>query len=127
MKRIIYGAFVGVLFISFLFPLISFLGLNKITFLIVFYSFPLVGVITTLLLENENKELKINNIKDIQSIIKKNVILRTNQNASFQGIIKDIDEKIIILERARRLDLPDAPIAYMVFIDRNEIKSMEIL
>jgi hypothetical protein len=123
MKKIIYSAGIGILFVNLLFPLIYFFGLNKTTFLIILYSFPLLGVLVAIFIENERLKTEI----DKKNLIEKNVIIRTNQSGIFQGIIKNIDDKTITLGTAKRLDLPDAPIAYRIFIDRNEIKSMEVL
>jgi len=119
-----YATIIGVGFISLISPLISSLGLSKTTYLILIYSPFLSAVFTALLIDKENAKKKNETTENING---KNVIIRTNESGIVQGVVKNIEKNMIILEDAKRLDLPGYPKAYRIFIDKNDIKSMEIL
>gem|GEM_PF-4854737 len=124
MDKIMYATIIGVGFISLISPLISSLGLSKTTYLILIYSPFLSAVFTALLIDRENAKKKNETTENING---KNVIIRTNESGIVQGVVKNIEKNMIILEDAKRLDLPGYPKAYRIFIDKNDIKSMEIL
>ena len=124
MNKIIYALIAGISSISILSTLISSLGLNKITYLILIYS-PLFSSIFTVFLINRENHQK--NDEKFENLNGKNVIIRTNQSGILQGIVKNVEKNMIILEDAKRLDIPEYPKAYRIFIDKNDIKSMEVL
>lgn len=147
MKNVITGAFVGTMVMNLLMPIVFTKGLNTNESLIL-YSLPLVGALSSLVLEIEkndnnfirnsiqnrkiNREINVNldneHIKgNIISILGKNIKIRTYSGALIEGILKGVEDSLLVLSSAKRLDIPESIANTILFIDKRDIREIEVI
>ncbi|MEM5861144.1 MAG: hypothetical protein QW758_01210 [Candidatus Aenigmatarchaeota archaeon] len=140
-KNLVVGAFVGTIMMNILMPFIITKGTTNKE-LILLYTLPLVGTLTSLILEIENEERK-NNLKkitnseikeskaiekdlNVSSFLGKEIKIRTYSGAFISGILKGIEDNLLILSSAKRLDVPESIVSSIIFIDRKDIREIEL-
>ncbi|MEM7816488.1 MAG: hypothetical protein QXZ20_01095 [Candidatus Aenigmatarchaeota archaeon] len=146
LKNIVTGAFVGTIMMNILMPFIITKGATSKE-IILLYTLPLVGALSSFVIEIEKGEMKenikrivnseakenINKIREssirdfnISSLFGKNIKIRTYGGALISGILKGIEENLLILSSAKRLDIPENISSTMIFIDKKDIREIEL-
>lgn len=143
LKNVVTGAFVGTIMMNVLMPFIITKGATTKEVMLL-YTLPLVGALSSFVIEIEkeenlkrriNSETKenINNIREssigefnISSFLGKNIKIRTYGGALISGILKGVEENLLILSSAKRLDIPESVSSAIIFIDKKDIREIEL-
>jgi hypothetical protein len=132
------GAFVGVLGVALFTPLLSVYGFNHTTSMILLYALPFVGALSvivneTVYFETSENRKKIPETREISEndgnwngLIGKTVVLHTNLGGVYKGTIGGWKGNLLAMEKTIRLDLPDANLLDHLFVDKTDIKRVEI-
>lgn len=130
-NNLLLGAFVGVLAVAMFTPLITFYGFNSMTSMVLLYTLPLVGAASVAITEgissgksgNEKGEKRLSKHDDLGGKI---AVIHTNMGGVYKGIVAGEEGEMIVLEKASRLDIPESSVLDRFFIDRNDVKRMEL-
>ncbi|MBU5678960.1 MAG: hypothetical protein QXJ96_00570 [Candidatus Aenigmatarchaeota archaeon] len=143
LKNVVTGAFVGTIMMNVLMPFIITKGATTKEVMLL-YTLPLVGALSSFVIEIEkeenlkrriNSEAKenINNIREssigefnISSFLGKNIKIRTYGGALISGILKGVEENLLILSSTKRLDIPESVSSAIIFIDKKDIREIEL-
>lgn len=137
LKNIVTGAFVGTIVMNILMPFIITKGATSREIMLL-YLLPLVGALTSLVLEIEKREAdnlkgKIiigekaaNNEFKISALLGKGIKIRTYSGAFISGILKDIEDNLLVISSAKRLDTPESISSSILFIDKKDIREIEL-
>lgn len=143
LKNVVTGAFVGTIMMNILMPFIITKGATTKEVMLL-YTLPLVGALSSFVIEIEkeenlkrriNSEAKenINSIREssarefnISSFLGKNIKIRTYGGALISGILKGVEENLLILSSAKRLDIPESVSSAIIFIDKKDIREIEL-
>lgn len=147
LKNIITGAFIGTIVMNILMPFIITKDATSREIMLL-YILPLVGALSNFAIEIEKREFGENfnriggkeskkediniinrpNVKDlnISTLFGKNIKIRTYSGALINGILKGVEDNLLIIFSAKRLDTPESISSDIVFIDKNDIREIEL-
>lgn len=133
-NNVLLGAFVGVLAVAMFTPLITFYGFNSMTSMILLYTLPLVGAASVFITEELSPEkrgkekgmLSVKRLTGADGLSVKTAVIHTNMGGVYKGIVSGEEGGMIVLEKASRLDIPESSMLDRLFIDRNDVKRMEM-
>lgn len=135
---VMLGMFVGVIAISLFTPILSLYGFNQHTSIILLYSLPFVGaasIVVADVLGNRQESSSTGSShsekygktreSQIGRLLGKSVVVHTKIGGSYKGWIRGVDNELLILGDAVRLDVPDGNRIDHIFIEKNDIKRIE--
>jgi len=138
LERILLGAIGGILIVSFLNPIITTFGFNRITYLMLLYSLPLTGMFSIIFVDvfskrfvEESKREKIRELSktggnEIENLVGKWVIVHTKLGSIHKGRVRSYEGDMLILDYAARLDVPEGVVLDHLFLSKDEIKRIEV-
>ena len=132
-NSILLGAFVGVLAVAMFTPMITFFGFNSLTSMILLYTLPIVGAASVAVSESIKQsgdqgkhEIIARPQENFAGIMGKGVVVHTHMGGVYKGTVSGYDGSIIMMEKASRLDLPDSTLLDNVFIEKTDVKRIEM-
>jgi small nuclear ribonucleoprotein (snRNP)-like protein len=137
-NNVMIGVFVGVITISMFTPLLSLYGFNQTTSLILLYSLPFVGAASIFVADalqpgsstvpsrsGEKEKENPGSHGHLSGILGKTITLHTRMGGSYRGSVRGVDNEMLILGNAVRLDVPNGNKLDHLFIDKDDIKRIE--
>ena len=139
-RSVVTGIFVGVMVMNFLMPTVLSRSSEYNIFLLL-YALPITGALTSVAIEiekrnereNENKKdiketalLEENRSDAMKRLIGKYVTITTYGGALISGMLQGVEDNLILLTSAKRLDTPESITASILFIDKKDVREMKL-
>ncbi len=123
------GIVSGIFVISLINPLVSTFGFNKFTYIFLLYMMPLTGVVTVTMLrifQRRGTAKETRSERTEENLEGKWVIVHTKLGSVHKGRVRRIDNNMIVLDYAVRLDIPDNTVLDHLFLSKEEVKQIEV-
>ena len=130
LEEVLIGIVSGIFVISLVNPLVSTFGFNKFTYIFLLYLMPLTGVVTVTMLrifqrkQETTKGMESERVEE--NLEGKWVVIHTKLGSVHKGRVRRIDNNMIVLDYAVRLDVPDNTVLDHLFLSKEEIKQIEV-